>query len=128
MAMVTKQQDQFSDEPPPAGNKALLALDVADPTLAPFPIINEVAIEAAGFVPATEEALSHVMPGCFVLALIDDAYCWVEIEAIEGHRVGARLHNELPQSACLIRHHAPQSVVFHRDQIKALGCERYCWC
>lgn len=128
--MGARQKDGFSDDLPPVSEEDFLALETADSAATPAPVagIDEAEIERAGFAPATAETLRHLMPGCFVLALIDDAYCWAEVESVEGEKIGARLHNELMQSTCLVRHHTPQSVFFHRDQIKALGCERYCWC
>ena len=85
-------------------------------------------IEIAGFTPATEQNLNHLDAGCFVLVLRDDVYCWAEVVSIEGNTVNGYLNNELSTTACKQEHHKLEITQFYRDQIKALGCDRYCWC
>lgn len=126
--MGAKRRDDLGGDFPPVSEEDFVALDAAGPTTAPAAGIDDTDIERSGFVPATAENLNHLAPGCFVLMLTDDVYCWAEVVSIDGERIGGRLHNELSTSTCLIRHHTAETVFFHRDQIKALGCERYCWC
>jgi len=104
------------------------ALDSVRATPAPDTGNDPVDIERSGFVPATEEHLHHVAPGCFVLVLTDGSYCWAEVVSVEGERIGARLHNELSSSPCQNQQPTAGTVFFPRERIRALGCERYCWC
>lgn len=106
----------------------LLALEQTDYAAVPPAAIDEADIERAGFAPATAENLSHLAPGCFVLILTDGVYCWSEVMSVEDQIIGGRLHNELSSTTCLVHNHTAETVFFHRDQIRALGCERYCWC
>lgn len=94
----------------------------------PAPVIAETDADGAGFAPVTEESLNHLGPGCFVLFRSCDASCWVEIVSIDGNVIGGRLHSELSSTGCIRQHNGMETVNFSRDQIKALGCDRYCWC
>jgi len=76
----------------------------------------------------TEEELSHLAPGCFVQVGFGDTSYWVEIGQIEGATISGMLHPELSSSLCLIDHNSCEIARFSRDQITALGCNRYCWC
>jgi hypothetical protein len=81
-----------------------------------------------GFPAITEEDLGHLAPGCFVqVGLGEDSY-WVEIGMIEGDTISGMVHPELSGSLCLIDHDSCEVARFSRDQITALGCDRYCWC
>jgi|GEM_PF-1258710 len=91
-----------------------------------------IAIEAGesnqGFPAVTEEDLSHLAPGCFVQVGLGEAAYWVEIGRIEGVTISGMVHPELSSSLCLIDHGSCEVARFSRDQITALGCDRYCWC
>ena len=63
-----------------------------------------------------------------MLVLTDGSYCWAEVVSVEGERIGARLHNELSSSPCQNQQPTAGTVFFPRERIRALGCERYCWC
>ena len=76
----------------------------------------------------TEEDLGHVAPGCFVRVGSGDASYWVEIGQIEGVTISGIVHPELSTSLCVINHDSCETARFSRDQITALGCDRYCWC
>ena len=104
------------------------ALDPVRSTPAADTGIDPVDIAHSGFVPATAEQLRHVAPGCFVLVLMDGSYCWAEVVSVEGGWIGGRLHNELSSSPCPNQQPTAATVYFHRQRIRALGCERYCWC
>ena len=101
--------------------RALYSLELARPN-------SETSIESAGFAPATEENLSHLEAGCFVLVQRDDVYCWAEVVSVDGKTISGRLHNELSTTTCLEEHHRLDITQFHRDQIRAMGCDRYCSC
>lgn len=91
-----------------------------------------IAIEAVerneGFPIVTEEELGHLAPGCFVQVGLGEAAYWVEIGLIEGATISGMVHPELSGSLCLIDHDSCEVARFSRDQITALGCDRYCWC
>jgi hypothetical protein len=90
--------------------------------------VNEIGEVNKGFVAVTEDALSHLAPGCFVLVGSGEMSYWVEIGRIEGNLISGMVHPELSDSLCLIQHDYCELARFRRDQIKALGCDRYCWC
>lgn len=76
----------------------------------------------------TPEDLGHVAPGCFVQFGTNGMRCWIEICQIEGQTVSGKFHPELSNPICLIEHYNADIVSIRRDQITALGCDRYCWC
>ena len=76
----------------------------------------------------TEEDLGHIAPGCFVRVGSGDTSYWVEIGQIEGATISGMVHPELSTSLCVINHDSCEIARFSRDQITALGCDRYCWC
>jgi len=126
--MGTKKSDQDGGVIPSVFREELLTVNIDSDIGVPDKVTDEAEIESSGFVRATEEGLKHLAPGCFVMIHMNQAYVWAEILAINGDAVVGRLHNELSTS------HAPaglpptKAVFFRLDQIKALGCERYCWC
>jgi len=89
---------------------------------------NEAGERNEGFPAVTEEDLSHLAPGCFVQVGLGEASYWVEIGRIEGVTISGIVHPELTSSLCLIDHGSCEVARFSRDQITALGCDRYCWC
>ena len=120
--------DQHGADAPSVFYEDLLTVNVDRKIEAPIEISDEADIELLGFVPATEEGLKHVVPGCFVLVQVAEGYCWAEIMAITGETVLGRRHGELSNYVCPIECDTDKAIFFRRDQIKALGCERYCWC
>jgi hypothetical protein len=90
--------------------------------------VNEVGHENANLQTLTEEDLGHLAPGCFVQVGLGDAAYWVEIGLIEGSTISGMVHPELSSELCLVDHDSCEIARFNRDQITALGCDRYCWC
>jgi hypothetical protein len=76
----------------------------------------------------TEEELGHLAPGCFVQVGSGDTSYWVEVGQIEGATISGMVHPELSGSLCVVDHDSCEVARFSRDQITALGCDRYCWC
>ena len=80
------------------------------------------------FVTPTENLLDNLGPGCFVL--IDqgkDSTFWVEIDDTDGYIFSGRVHSQL--SGGIACPYLDQSrVMFKRDEIYRLGCDRYCFC
>jgi hypothetical protein len=91
-------------------------------------IANEAAQSSKGFPAVTEEDLNHLAPGCFVQVGLGESSYWVEIGRIDGVTISGMVHPELSSSLCLIDHDSCEVARFSRDQITALGCDRYCWC
>jgi hypothetical protein len=89
---------------------------------------NETEERCEGFPALTEEDLGHLSPGCFVQVGLGEASYWVEIGRIEGATISGMVHPELSSSLCLINHDSCEVARFDRDQITAMGCNRYCWC
>lgn len=106
----------------------LLTMNVHRKIDVPAEIADEADIERLGFVPATAEGLQHVVPGCFVLVRLAEGYCWAEVLAITGETVLGRRHGELSNYVCPVECNSDKAIFFRREHIKALGCERYCWC
>jgi len=76
----------------------------------------------------TAEELGHLAPGCFVQVGLGESSYWVEIGQIDGATISGMVHPELTSTLCLIDHDSCEVARFSRDQITALGCDRYCWC
>jgi len=89
---------------------------------------NKAGEENARLHALTEEEYGHLAPGCFVQVGSGEASYWVEIGQIEGVTISGMVHPELSASLCLIEHGPCEVARFSRDQITALGCDRYCWC
>jgi len=126
--MGTKKPGPGDGKTPSVFSEDLLTVNIDRDIGVPDTVSDEAEIEGSGFVRATEESMKHVVPGCFVMIQMNQAYVWAEILAINGDTIVGRLHSELsksPQSAAA----PPTKAVFFRfNQVKALGCERYCWC
>lgn len=90
--------------------------------------VTEAGERNNGFPAVTEEDLGHLAPGCFVQVGLGETSYWVEIGLIEGAAISGMMHPELSSSLCLIDHDSCEVARFSRDQITALGCDRYCWC
>jgi hypothetical protein len=78
-----------------------------------------------GFVEPTIEKLDNLGPGCFVHVNDNGVCCWAELKSAEcdkGYR--AVLHPALSGD----QRQAGTEVVVRREQITALGCDRYCVC
>ena len=90
--------------------------------------VVKVAGEGIHLDTVTEEELSHVAPGCFVRVGSGETSYWVEIGQIEGGTISGMVHPELSTSLCVIDHDSCEVARFNRNQITALGCDRYCWC
>jgi hypothetical protein len=84
--------------------------------------------DAAHPLTVTEEELGHLAPGCFVQVGSGDTSYWVEVGQIEGTTISGMVHPELSGSLCVVDHDSCEVARFSRDQITALGCDRYCWC
>jgi hypothetical protein len=76
----------------------------------------------------TQEQLENLGAGCFV-RILNHADCyWVEIDGEEGGLLTGVIHPELASSDCECSHEANERVQFSRDQVKYVGCDRYCFC
>jgi hypothetical protein len=90
---------------------------------------QELDADARGFAPVTAESLACLGAGCFVYVRIGDSRNWVEIVRIDSDRLRGVVHRELAQTPGLIVHADYCEIIdFRREQIAALGCDRYCWC
>lgn len=76
----------------------------------------------------TDEDLAHLVPGCFVQVGSGEEAYWVEIGQIDGAMISGMVHPELSSFLCLVDHDSCEIARFNRNQITALGCDRYCWC
>lgn len=78
------------------------------------------------YVIPTERLLDNLGPGCFVEVEEGDNAVWVEINDTNGEVYWGKVHANLCESAC--PYDDQETVVFVRDQISHLGCDRYCFC
>jgi hypothetical protein len=90
--------------------------------------VVKVGEESAQPSSVTEEELGHLAPGCFVQVGFGETAYWVEVGQIEGGTISGMVHPELSNSLCVINHDSCEIARFSRNQITALGCDRYCWC
>lgn len=74
-----------------------------------------------------QAALENLGPGCFVKVKLGENCFWAEITHKNGRSAGGYIHRELATSACR-NALAVHEVAFDEDQVKELGCEKYCWC
>ena len=75
-----------------------------------------------------EEQLDNLGAGCFV-QVSDEKQCyWVEIDGEEGGLLTGIVHPELADEGCQVKHTTNSRVSFSRDQVKYVGCDRYCFC
>ncbi|MDH5328091.1 MAG: hypothetical protein OEZ68_19410 [Gammaproteobacteria bacterium] len=76
----------------------------------------------------TELQLENLGSGCFVQ--INDAQTcyWVEIDGEDEGKLTGMTHPELGDEQCRACESKPSRVQFSRDQVKYVGCDRFCFC
>ena len=84
--------------------------------------------EDAAFVVPTEKLLNNLGPGCFIKVRDGDNCFWAEITAVGDAAFSGVVHRELATPKCQPKPASAGAETFRRDQIVALGCDRYCWC
>ena len=89
---------------------------------------DEIGADGRGFVEASEENLGRLVVGCFVLVGTGETSYWVEIRHVDGDRLSGTVHPELSAMSGPARHDSCEIASIRREQITALGCDRYCWC
>lgn len=77
----------------------------------------------------TKGQLENLGAGCFV-RIVDKSDCfWVEIDGEEDSGVLTGLvHPELASCDCKTSHSANDRIYFNREQVRYVGCDRYCFC
>jgi hypothetical protein len=80
------------------------------------------------FAVPTEDQLENLGAGCFVRISEANECAWVEIDGEEGGLLTGIVHPELASEDCQCSCAANQRVSFNRDQVKFVGCDRYCFC
>ena len=88
---------------------------------------HEIEAVEDGFMAATDDNLAHLSEGCFVRVGTGESAYWVELQHIDGERLRGTLHPELSVAPGVPRD-ASDVVSIRREQITALGCNRYCSC
>lgn len=82
-----------------------------------------------GFVEPTEESLDDLGPGCFVQKKESGgSCCWVEIVSMDDTGYECIAHPALLNGENDGDVSEGDVVSLKRDQITALGCDRYCFC
>lgn len=76
----------------------------------------------------SEDQLENLAAGCFVRITDPDGCVWVEIDGEENGLLTGVVHPELASSDCQCSHAENQRVQFSREQVKYVGCDRYCFC
>ena len=78
------------------------------------------------FVVPNEENLRNLGSGCFVRVAYEANNVWLELTAVDGHKITGVMHEELNESCPgLTGNSVVESVT---ENINALGCDRYCYC
>jgi len=78
------------------------------------------------FTVPTAGLIENLGPGCFVQIRDNDNLLWVEIDAVYDSEFKGRLHPKLNQGYCPFEEE--NEVLFCKEQITLLGCDRYCFC
>jgi len=82
-----------------------------------------------GFAEPSEERLDHLGPGCFVQKMeVCGTCCWVELTEGDADVFEGIAHPALSDSDAKLVYKEGDRVQVTRDQITALGCDRYCFC
>lgn len=83
-----------------------------------------------GFAEATEDRLDHLGPGCFVQKMeVCGTCCWVELVTDEDEGTyKAIAHPALSDGNAQVMFKEGEHVQVTKDQITALGCDRFCFC
>ena len=81
-----------------------------------------------GFVEPTEEKLDDLGPGCFVQKKgSNGSCCWVEVISMDDAGIKCIAHPALLSGASDNVSEGDE-VLVKREQITAMGCDRYCFC
>ncbi len=121
---VCESSEAFS----PAAEEDFSHLDSVGNTREHTPDVSWASEGNKEFSVVTGEDLDHLVPGCFVQVGSGATSYWVEIGQIDGTTISGIVHPELSGTLCVINHDSCEIARFSRDQITALGCDRYCWC
>lgn len=70
--------------------------------------------------------LRNIGPGCFAQIHAQDDNLWVEIQSENDGVLTGILHCVEPGRECAYHNH--DTVSFTRDQVRFLGCDRFCFC
>lgn len=82
-----------------------------------------------GFAEATQDRLDHIGPGCFVQKMeVCGTCCWVEITSEQDDNFEGIAHPALSENNAQAMFKEGDVVLVTKDQITALGCDRYCFC
>ena len=85
--------------------------------------------ERDGYMLPTEEKLNEIGPGCFVqFKDLSSLYCWLEVISLDNTGFNCIARPALTPSASNQDISEGDRIFVNRDQITALGCERYCYC
>jgi len=76
----------------------------------------------------TEDQLQNLASGCFVRVAGNSGCFWVEVDGEEDGLLTGIVHLELASSDCRCSQVNAERVRFSRDQVKYVGCDRYCFC
>jgi len=84
---------------------------------------------ADGFVQPTQQKLDDLGPGCFVQKMgSNGSCCWVEITSMGSTEYDCIAHPALLSDTGRDAVSEGDHLKVKRDQITALGCDRYCSC
>jgi hypothetical protein len=76
----------------------------------------------------TEDQLENLGAGCFV-RIVDQSDCfWVEIDGEDSGMLTGMVHPELATNDCTTSRTTKERIYFRREQVKFVGCDRYCFC
>lgn len=80
------------------------------------------------FAVPTEDQIENLGAGCFVRIGENRDCFWVEIDGEEDGLLTGIVHPELASEDCQCSRTTNERVSFDRDQVKFVGCDRYCFC
>jgi hypothetical protein len=82
------------------------------------------------FVVPTPLQLRNLGPGCFAQVNDDNGNecVWVEIDGEKDGVLTGLVHIELDDAGSFSTRQHHQRISFTRDQVRLLGCDRFCFC
>lgn len=84
-----------------------------------------------GFAEPTQDRISHLGPGCFVQKMeVCGTCCWVELTSDDkgDGTYQAIAHPALSDGDAATMFKEGEPIQVTKDQITAMGCDRYCFC
>ena len=81
-----------------------------------------------GFAAPTEALLNNIGRGCFIKVRDGQSCFWAEVSSVSEDVYTGVIQRALSTPKCQLKSSSTGTAVFRREQIVAMGCDRYCCC